>query len=311
MKTFSLDITDIARILSDDPAVVRDLCGDVVDASVLDYEFLTPEDRDEAVLSILKGLGTDMKVSGSHRAGDWEQGWGENLAKFEGADTPESLTPGYFTRPENNYVSRLEGRFIRSVDPALLFDFCEIHRTWLMTRFMSDFDEVFEFGCGTGWNLTRFNELRPGKRLHGLDWAQSSVDLVNRLGQRDGIDLTGHRFNFFEPDYSLEVPEGSGLFTITALEQIGNDFEPFVEFVLEKGFARCAHAEPVMEFYDGDNLIDHLALQYHTKRNYLGPYFTALRKLEGEGRIVIEKADRVPLGNLFNESLSTIVWSPK
>lgn len=311
MKEHSLNLNDIARILSESTDIVRELCGDFFEKAIFKYRILSAEDKEKTILSILRGLNENLKVSGSHRASDWEKGWGENFEKYSRENYNENLTPGYFSRPENNYVARLEGKLVRSSDPALLFDFVELHRTWLMSRYCAEFDTVFEFGCGTGWNLIRLNELHPGKTLHGLDWATKSVDLVNKLGENPDINLKGHRFDFFEPDYSLEVPEGSALLTITALEQVGTDFKPFLEFMLEKNFSRCVHAEPVIEFYDQDNLLDYMALQYHTKKNYLGPFLTALRELEAEGRIVIEKANRVPFGNLFNETLSTIVWSPK
>ncbi|BCS87506.1 class I SAM-dependent methyltransferase [Pseudodesulfovibrio sediminis] len=308
-KTLTTEVA--ARIFADDEGLVAELCNDVLESHCFDYVTLSGTERDEAIVSILKGLKREMVASGSHRAQDWEKGWGENLAKFSEEQDIKNLTPGYFSRVENRTVFRLDGDLVASVAPELIYNICELHRTWFMTRYLSDFDTVFEFGCGTGWNLTRFNELRPGKQLFGLDWAQSSVDLVNKLGEQDSINLTGHRFNFFEPDYSLDVPENSVMFTLTALEQVGDDFESFLEFLLEKKFARCVHAEPIKEFYDEDDLLDNLGLQYHNKRNYLGPFLTALRRLEDEGRIVIERADRVRFGNLFNESLSTIVWSPQ
>ncbi|QJB55720.1 class I SAM-dependent methyltransferase [Pseudodesulfovibrio sp. zrk46] len=311
MENKHLDSSDIARLLGEEVPVLESICKDLIDDSALVYREVAPDEKDDCILTILKRLDSGcLKPSGSHRSEDWEKGWAENLTRYENECTEQSLTPGYFERPENNYYTRLEGRLVRSVDPSLLRNFCMIHRSWFMSRFCSEFDSVFEFGCGTGWNLTRFNELHPGKQLVGLDWAQSAVDLVNSLGERDDINLSSSRFDFFNPDYDLEVPPGSAMFTITALEQIGGDFEKLLDFVLAKGFVRCAHAEPVVEFYDEDTLFDHLALKYHHKRNYLGPFLTKLRALEEEGKVVIEKAERVPFGNMFNEGLSTIVWRP-
>jgi hypothetical protein len=68
--------------------------------------------------------------------------------------------------------------------------------------------------------------------------------------------------------------------------------------------------EPVLEFYDPDNLYDALALRYCRQRNYLEGYYPALQRLQDEGRIEILAARRPELGGTLHEA-SVLVWRPR
>jgi hypothetical protein len=183
-----------------------------------------------------------------------------------------------------------------------------VYRQFLFSTFLEPFDSIYEFGCGTGYNLAIMNSLFPGKRIMGLDWAESSVNIADALGTRLNAPISGQRFDYFQPDYDLEIPANSAVITLNSLEQIGGDYQAFLDFILAKKPALCINAEPILEMYDDNNLIDYLAIRYHKLRNYLCGYYGALKLLEAQGRIRIVSAQRVPVGNYFHEGYSFIVW---
>ena len=102
----------------------------------------------------------------------------------------------------------------------------------------------------------------------------------------------------------------SGVLTFGALEQVGKDFRPFLEFLLRRKPAICVHVECIAEFYDPARLLDYLALAYHHSRNYLEGFWTALKELEEKGMLEILAAHHQRFGNIYDDSHSYVVWRP-
>jgi hypothetical protein len=68
--------------------------------------------------------------------------------------------------------------------------------------------------------------------------------------------------------------------------------------------------EPLLDLYDQDNLVDYLAVRFHTFRGYLSGFLPRLRQLEAEKRIEILKVQRMNFGSLYHEGYSFVVWRP-
>ena len=190
-------------------------------------------------------------------------------------------------------------------------NFYKIFRSWIFSEYLFGFDTIYEFGCGTGFNLVELAKLYPEKKLHGLEWVSPSVEILRLLREKCGYNITGHLFDMFSPDKNLEVTPTSAFLAIGALEQIGKNFEPFLEFVLEKRPAIFVHVDSITELYGENNLSDYLALKHDIKRNYLQGYLTRLRELEKEGRVEIMKVQKVSCGGLYHDGYSYIIWKPK
>jgi hypothetical protein len=154
-------------------------------------------------------------------------------------------------------------------------------------------------------------QLYPEKKLHGLDFVPSSADLVNKIGEVYGWNMTGHLFDMLSPDEDFKIEDNSAIFTIGTVEQLANNFGPFLQFLLKRSPKLCIHVEPTIELYDESNLIDYLAIKFHRKRGYTENYLTRLRELEAENRIEILKVQRLFLGSLYMEGYSLIIWKPK
>ena len=219
----------------------------------------------------------------------------------------ESLVPRFF-RPDQ--VVRLNKQFVMPHDSACEIHFFSIFREWLFRRYFRDVQAVHEFGCGSGYNLAMLAKIYPQMDIVGLDWAQSAVDLVQMIGRQHKLNLSGRRFDFFQPDESLQFAPGTAVLTMCALEQVGDRFEEFLQFLLSRSPVLCVQHEPIYELYDPTSLVDYLAMRYHARRGYLNGYLTRLRQLEAEQKIEILKVHRLQFGSLYHESYSYVVWRP-
>jgi len=308
------NISTVHRITSDDfSQVLQDNLSEQlrlkIDQAGLAYELLTAEERDQCILKIVRTLQSPNIVrTGSHRITDWEKGWSENLDLINNAENLDALLPRYFGKHE--YV-RWKGELVRAKTEGFDYKVLSILVEWMLNRYMKKADSIFEFGCGPGYHLALARSCNPNARLVGLDWATSSQAILSKVVIKGLLsNLEGRNFNFLNPDYALDIPPNTGIYTVAALEQIGADSEAFIQFLLNKRPAICAHLEPIDELLDENSLVDSLSILYFRKRNYLHRFLPRLEALERERRIVIHNQQRTYTGSFFIEGHSLIAWSP-
>jgi SAM-dependent methyltransferase len=285
-------------------------CRELAQRADFRYELPSPAVREEIVRGVMEHLDSEKptKVGTPQRADVWELCWSENLQKFvEGGYDPEKLVPD-FIRPEQPI--RLRRDYVMPRNPRFELDFFKVCRAYLFERFFRDVRSVYEFGCGSGFNLIALAQQLPGKKLFGLDWSKSSYEMVNLFREKLGIDITGRHFDFFKPDRGVELGPEAGVFTMCALEQVGPRHDEFLGYLLEKRPGICVNMEPLVELYDLDNPVDRLAVRYHRKRGYLEGFVTKLRDLESSGRIDILDTRRFDFGSMYHECYSFVAWRP-
>jgi SAM-dependent methyltransferase len=302
-----LDAESFAELLGTICDEVVSGCGNLIDRFDFRYDVVMGEERDAVILAVIKAIDSgNFKSSGKERKDDWEKGWQENLVAFVASNYDiGTLAPKYISKHE---VMRLFYRYVKPRDRMFELNFYTVFRHYLFLKYFGPYGNIFEFGCGSGYNLAIMNQLFPEKCIMGLDWAESSVKIANALGSQLGAPILGRRFDYYHPDYSLDIPSDSVVITLNSLEQLGSDHAAFLKFILKKKPALCINAEPFLELYNDNALIDCLAMRYHRCRKYLSGYFEALKRLECDGKIQIIKAQRVPLGSLFHEGYSIVVW---
>ncbi len=274
------------------------------------YRVLRGTERDAVVIDLLKRIESRrLTLVENEDKSRWERGWGENLADFRSSGGKlEALLPKYI-RP--GLPVRLYGDFVQPEDPNFEANWYSIYRAWFVRRHLAGFSNIFEFGCGSGFNVAYVAQQFPGSRVVGLDWAQASVDIVEGLRAQHGFNVAGHAFDFFHPDESLEVPPGSAIFTVGALEQTGTQWEAFLDFVMRKKPAACFHIEPIYEWYDHENsLVDYTAWKAHEVRNFWRGFPPKLVELERQGKVRILKTKRINFGSLVIEGYSQLFWQP-
>jgi len=273
------------------------------------YRVLEGEERDRAVLDVLRKTESDTQiVGGDGRQDVWEKGWDENLQCFIKSDFDLSKLVPRFIRPDS--ILRFNGNYIKPINLNFELDYYSVFRLWLFKKYLSDVQTIYEFGCGTGFNLVVLAQLYPDKILHGLDFASPSRELVNKIAQVYGWNMTGHIFDMRSPDEKLEIADKSAVITIGTIEQLAGDFEAFLQFLLKHSPAICIHVEPTIELYNEDNLVDYISARFHRKRGYTQGFLPRLQQLQNENKIQILKVKRLFFGNLMMEGYNLLIWRP-
>lgn len=309
-ELYEVKLEDFARSFGTTVEDIPADCRELIANTDFRYRILAGEERDKVLLSVLKKIESDQQVIGAkERQSTWEKGWAENLQDFiESGYDLNKLVPK-FIKPDQ--VMRLNGNYVLPSNPNFELDYFSVFRLWLFRKYLKGFDSIYEFGCGTGFNLAVLAQLYPEKQLHGLDFVPSSIDLVNKLGEVHEWKIAGHLFDMLSLDENFEIDDNSAVLTIGAVEQLASRFEAFLQFLLKSSPELCINVEPTIEMYDEDNLVDYLAMKFHRKRGYTENYLTRLRELEAQNRIEILKVKRPFFGSLFMEGYSYMVWRPR
>lgn len=274
----------------------------------LNFRFISldQDSRDKVLLQVIKSLDSSLPISGKNRIGRWQEGWGENLQQFIDSGYDESqLLPGYYKK--GIQVMRLAGNYVLPEDPNFESNFLAVLISWIGKTFLNDVDHIYEFGCGPAHNLVALAKLFPQKQYYGLDWAQTSQEIIIKIVTSSKIKISGHHFDMFTPDYTFQLKSNSAVFTNGALEQLGTHHEQFFQYLLKMSPKICIHVEPIYELYNQENLIDYLAAKYSDKRGYLNGYFTHLKKLEETGTIKLLHVQK-NLGSMYHDGWTTVVW---
>jgi SAM-dependent methyltransferase len=291
----------------------RDLpkaCTDAIVAADLRYEQPTAAARDGIILRVLQTLDSDKPtVVGAHRSDIWESCWADSLQRFRDAGlSPESLVPHFITP---GLPVRLGRDYAIPASPRYELRVLEVCRAFLFDRYFAQMRSIYEFGCGSGFNLVALARQLPGKKLLGLDWSKSSNETVSLIRKALDIDVTGRHFDFFAPDRSLALGRDCGVLTMCALEQVGARHDAFLSYLLDAEPGVCVHMEPLLELYEDSHLVDYLAVRYHRKRGYLQGFLPALRALESSGRIELLDVRRFHFGSFYHEGYSYVAWRPR
>ena len=275
----------------------------------LSYRILTGEERDSEILNAIKRIENDTQIVATpERTQVWQNGWAENLKDFIDSNyNLDSLAPKYFRK---NAPMRFKQQFIKSENPKFEVNFLRILRAWIFKTYFSQYDTIYEFGCGTGQNLVALSKMYPDKKIFGLDFVNSSVELVNLIHEKCNLNVHGKLFNMIHPDYNFKLEKGSAVYTSASIEQLGNQYHNFVDYLLQNDIDICINIEPMAEVYDQNNLIDYLAYSFHMRRHYTSGYIPLLRELEQQGKLTILKIQRCYFGNLNHEGYNFIIWKP-
>lgn len=273
----------------------------------LEYRDLSKKERDDYILHFINVLTNEITVSGKHRINEWEKGWEENLNLYKKTKKIEDLIPKYHGK---NRIVRWKGDVVMPLTEN--FDY-KIHICFvdsIVRHFLKNVKNIFELGCGPAYHLVRMFEHNPNKNLFGSDWATTSQEIIKEINVIKNSNIKPINLNFFEPDWSIDIPKNSGIYTVASLEQIGENFKELINFLLVKKPEICVHMEPIDELLDETELMDSLSIKYFRKRNYLKGFLPYLEELEKENKIKIIKKQRIYNGSYFIEGHSLIVWKP-
>lgn len=279
-----------------------------IEQSNLTYKDLSPEEREEYINLTLNVLFEDLIAAGPKRISQWETGWEQNLIEFKQTGNSECLIPKYHSK--YNYL-RWNKKIIKPINKKFDYNIHCIIVDWVISKYLSNVNGIYEFGCGPAYHLLRARRLNSKALLVGLDWTTTSQSIISEIKNK-GVDLNieGYNFDFCNPNYNIDIIPNSGIITVAALEQIGNNFKEFINYLLVKKPEICIHLEPIDELMDRKNITDNLSVLYCRRRNYLNGFLPYLEQLEKEGKIKIINKQRTFSGSHYIEGHSLIVWKP-
>lgn len=301
MKITSEELEEILGISPDD------WTKDQIEYCALEYNEISEYELQKYICHFIDVLTDDIVFSGKHRLPSWETGWEENMKEFIRTENIQSLIPKYHRKGK---LVRWKDKMVSPILPDFDYQLHKIIVDMVIRKYLKDVKQIVEFGCGPGYHLARIANYFPDKKLIGTDWTKMSQTIIQEINRVKKLDINGYNFDFFAPDFTLPVDSDTGIYTVAALEQVGNNFSEFVNFLLLKKPSICVHFEPIEELLPDDNVLCKLTQKYFQKRNYLTGYLTYLEILEKEGKIQIIDKRRTYSGSFYIEGHSLIVWKP-
>ncbi len=302
-----LTIQDIASLFDVSESDIGPIGNPIINNNDFRYKKIKNKEKDNLIIEILEKIDDNqLWVSGNDKQDIWQKGWSENLEDYKKNQDNASLIPKFIVP---NRAMRLFYEYIIPTSGDFEFNVIDIYRRWLFIKYLSDAKNIFEFGCGSCQHLPILSKLFPNKKIHGLDWAPITKEIIDQIIKNTGWNLEGHIFDMYNPYDLHELNSESGIYTFGAMEQLGNKFYPFIEYLLSKKPKIIINVETIIEFYNKNNLVDYLALKYVKKRNYLNGYLTFLRQLENEDKIKIIKSNKVCFGSQYHDPYSLTIWS--
>lgn len=309
MTIKSVSVDDLAKAFGTSVNTFSVACRAIIDCCDFRYEEIEGKEHDNLILRILKRIEEDRQViAAEERQQVWQDGWQENLDAFLASDFDESTLVPKFIRPDNPV--RFQQRYVMPKDAEFELNFVKVYRCWFLENYFSRVDNIYEFGCGTGFNLLAASQLFENKMYFGSDFVQSSVDLVNTIAKAKELPLSGDILDMIHPNHDYEIKENSGVFTFGSLEQLAGQTENILDFLMQKKPDIVVHTEPTIELYDSENLSDYLAIKFQGKRGYTDGFLPKLQRMHEQGLIELIKVQRLGFGSLFMEGYNMIVWRP-
>lgn len=302
----SEDFASLFQTMAEDlPQSALDLLGKIN----TEYRAPTREELEEYILDMAKLLRSDSIVRDTQQNYEaWLKGWTENLEEaIKKGVSADTVRPKYF---RGSKFLRLKKNLVVSDNLFLEHELFSVVRHFLFQKYLTPFKNIYEIGCGSCQNLLLLSEMFPEKKICGMDWVEPSKKLADLIGEKLNKSIRGEIFNMIEPPKDFSLPPKTAVITIHAMEQIGGKNKDFLNGLIKAKPELVMHYEPIMEFYDEENLLDYLAKWYSQKRKYLEGYWPALKEKEQQGEIELMEAYRPQLGGVLHEA-SLIVWRPK
>lgn len=271
------------------------------------YQQISTQEQQQLLAKADKQLHQDMRVCSRESRGVWELGWGEVRDRMHNSGTAsEVLKPQY----SNYQYFRLFDEYVRSNDSMFEEHTYSMLRAALFNAHFQETSTIVEFGSGTGTSLLLLDKCIENAVIHTCDWAEASNDICRSLAVDCRNEVHVHNVDLFtmkgaEPLQSLSQ---STVFSFHTFEQLGDDFDSALAFLLAMKPSKIVQLEPFDEVYDDSNVFDLVAKEYHYKRNYLSGYVNRLKELEAEGRVHIQTLQRLSFGSMFHEGYNLLIW---
>ena len=237
---------------------------------------------------------------------DWQDDWFSVLQNLETNNENVKLIirPKWFR--ESAFVN-IQNCLSLTKTPYVDWEYQLITRQMLFYTHLKDIENICEFGSGSGTNFYLINEILQNKSFILSDISVTSLKIIEELKRKLNRNNLTHSNIDIEQDIDLQLPDNSAVITTSVLEQIGDNYKNFINFILKEKPQIVINIEPIVELLDSKGKFDNVMNLYCEKRKYLIGYLTELEKLERQKRIKIVMKKRTMVSGTFIEN-SVLIW---
>tara|TARA_R100001463_G_scaffold66010_1_gene119370 strand:+ start:810 stop:1718 length:909 start_codon:yes stop_codon:yes gene_type:complete len=265
----------------------------------IQYDELNSEQYKEYYELCLEMLNKKLEV-------DWQDDWFSVLQNLQTNDdnVKSIIRPKWFR--ESAFVN-IQNCLSLTETPYVDWEYQLITRQMLFYTHLKDIENICEFGSGSGTNFYLINEILQNKNFILSDISVTSLKIIEELKRKLNRNNLTHSNIDIEQDIDLQLPDNTAVITTSVLEQIGDNYKNFINFILKEKPQIVINVEPIVELLDSKNGFDNVMNLYCEKRKYLTGYLTELEKLEKQKKIKIIMKKRTMVSGTFIEN-SVLIW---
>ena len=265
----------------------------------IQYDELNSEQYKEYYELCLEMLNKKLEV-------DWQDDWFSVLQNLQtNNDNVKSIIrPKWFR--ESAFVN-IQNCLSLTETPYVDWEYQLITRQMLFYTHLKDIENICEFGSGSGTNFYLINEILQNKNFILSDISVTSLKIIEELKRKLNRNNLTYSNIDIEQDIDLQLPDNTAVITTSVLEQIGDNYKNFINFILKEKPQIVINVEPIVELLDSKNGFDNVMNLYCEKRKYLAGYLTELEKLEKQKKIKIIMKKRTMVSGTFIEN-SVLIW---
>ena len=265
----------------------------------IQYNELNSEQYNEYYELCLKMLNKKLEV-------DWQDDWFSVLQNLQTNDdnVKSIIRPKWFRK--SAFVN-IQNCLSLTETPYVDWEYQLITRQMLFYTHLKDIDNICEFGSGSGTNFYLINKILQNKNFILSDISVTSLKIIQELKRKLNRNNLTYSNIDIEQDIDLRLPDNTAVITTSVLEQIGDNYKNFINFILKEKPQIVINVEPIVELLDSKSGFDNVMNLYCEKRKYLTGYLTELEKLEKQKKIKIIMKKRTMVSGTFIEN-SVLIW---
>lgn len=237
---------------------------------------------------------------------DWQDDWFNVLQNLQTNDdnVKSIIRPKWFR--ESAFVN-IQNCLSLTKTPYVDWEYQLITRQMLFYTHLKDIENICEFGSGSGTNFYLINEILQDKSFILSDISVTSLKIIEELKRKLNRNNLTYSNIDIEQDIDLQLPDNTAVITTSVLEQIGDNYKNFINFILKEKPQIVINVEPIVELLHSKDGFDNVMNLYCEKRKYLAGYLTELEKLEKQKKIKIIMKKRTMVSGTFIEN-SVLIW---
>ena len=265
----------------------------------IQYDELNSEQYKEYYELCLEMLNKKLEI-------DWQDDWFSVLQNLRtnNENVKSIIRPKWFR--ESAFVN-IHNCLSLTETPYVDCEYQLITRQMLFYTHLKDIENICEFGSGSGTNFYLINEILQNKSFILSDISVTSLKIIEELKRKLNRNNLIYSNIDIEQDINLELPDNTAVITTSVLEQIGDNYKNFINFILKEKPQIVINIEPIVELLDSKGKFDNVMNLYCEKRKYLAGYLTELEKLEKQKKIKIIMKKRTMVSGTFIEN-SVLIW---